>query len=170
MNVQPTDINHVIEQCLLLVRANLKIASIEVHSNLAEKLPRLPCDPSQIEQVLLAVIVNASDAMQKGGNLWIDSRLLGDGQAAVVIRDDGSGISADILPKIFEPFVTTKDLNHGTGLGLAVSRGIIERHGGKIAVASEAGKGTTVTITLPVPGGSGPIPEQTPEHAQTTAR
>ncbi len=69
----------------------------------------------------------------------------------LTVRDDGSGIPAEVLPKIFEPFVTTKENGHGTGLGLAVSRGIVERHSGKIVVESEVGKGTTVTITLPVP-------------------
>jgi len=161
MNVQPTDVNRIIEQCLLLLRHNLENANIEVHPVLAEALPRLQCDPSQIEQVLLALIVNATDAMPKGGNLWVESGLTNEGNhVALVVRDDGFGIPPEILPRIFEPFVTTKDLNHGTGLGLAVSRGIIERHGGKISIQSEVGKGTTVTITLPVPGRSGPVPEQ----------
>ena len=160
MNVQSTDINHVVEQCTMLIRHNLEIAAIDLHSTLAEELPRLHCDPSQIEQVLLAVIVNAADAMPKGGNLWIDSRLSNDGgQVILTIRDDGSGIPPEIMPKIFEPFVTTKENGHGTGLGLAVSRGIVERHSGKISVQSEVGRGTTVTITLPVPNRSGPVPE-----------
>ena len=90
--------------------------------------------------------------MPKGGNLWINSRLSEDGSHVVLaVRDDGSGIPPEVLPKIFEPFVTTKEHGHGTGLGLAVSRGIVERHSGKISVDSEVGKGTTVTITLPVP-------------------
>jgi two-component system, NtrC family, sensor kinase len=160
MNAQPTDVNRVVEQCLLLLRHNLQNSGIEVHPTLAEALPRLQCDPSQIEQVLLAVIVNAADAMPRGGNLWVDSRLVEEGnRVALIVRDDGGGIPPEIMPKIFEPFVTTKDLNHGTGLGLAVSRGIVERHSGKISIESEVGKGTTVTITLPVPGRSGPTAE-----------
>jgi two-component system NtrC family sensor kinase len=160
MNIQPTDVNHVIEQCLMLVRHNLVNAGVEVHPTLAQELPRLQCDPSQVEQVLLAIIVNAADAMPRGGNLWVESRLMKkEDLVALIVRDDGAGIPPEILPKIFEPFVTTKDLNHGTGLGLAVSRGIVERHGGKISVESELGKGTTVTITLPVPTRSGPKPE-----------
>ena len=160
MNPQPTDVNRIITQCLLLVRHNLENGNVEAHPVLAEALPRLQCDPSQIEQVLLALIVNAADAMPRGGNLWVESRLTDEGnQVALIVRDDGSGIPPDLLPRIFEPFVTTKDLNHGTGLGLAVSQGIVERHGGKISVESEVGKGTTITITLPVPGRSGPVPE-----------
>ncbi len=171
MNVQPTDLNRLVAQCLLLVHHNLENSSVEVHPNLAAELPRLQCDPSQIEQVLLAVVVNAADAMPKGGNLWIESRLSDDGtQVVVTVRDDGSGIPADILPTIFEPFVTTKDLNHGTGLGLAVSRGIVERHSGKISIESEIGKGTTVTITLPVPGRFGPTAELSLAGTETKKR
>lgn len=159
MNVQPADLSRVVAQCTMLVRHKLDIAAIELHASLAEALPPLQCDPSQIEQVLLAVIVNAADAMPKGGNLWIDSHLSRDAsQVVLTVRDDGSGIPPEILPKIFDPFVTTKESGHGTGLGLAVSRGIIERHGGKISIESEVGKGTTVTILLPVPSRPGAVP------------
>jgi len=171
INVQPTDINRVIEQCTMLLRPNLKIAAIDLHCTLAEGLPRLNCDPTQIEQVLLAVIVNAADAMPKGGNLWIDSRQSDDGTHVILtVRDDGSGIPPEILPKIFEPFVTTKETGRGTGLGLAVSRSIIERHSGKISIDSELGKGTTVTITLPVPAGSSSSPELATSLAGTEAK
>jgi two-component system NtrC family sensor kinase len=153
MNVEPTEINRVIKQCSMLLRHNLEIAAIQLHEQLSETLPRLQCDASQIEQVVLAVMVNAIDALPHGGNLWVDSHLADDpGKVAITVRDDGSGIAPDILPRIFEPFVTTKENGHGTGLGLAVSRSIVERHGGKIAIQSQLGKGTTVTITLPVPG------------------
>ncbi len=171
MNVQSTDINRVVEQCTMLLRPNLKIAAIDLHCTLADGLPRLHCDPSQIEQVLLAVIVNAADAMPKGGNLWIDSRLSDDGsRVALTVRDDGSGIPPEVMPKIFEPFVTTKENGHGTGLGLAVSRGIVERHSGKISVESEVGKGTTVTITLPVPDRPGPHTEAVLAGVDTNKR
>jgi len=152
MNVQPTDLNRVVQQCTMLLRHNLEIASVQLHETLAEGLPHLQCDPSQIEQVLVAVIVNAADAMPHGGNLWLETRLCKDPhRVAITIRDDGSGIPPEVMPRIFEPFVTTKEHGHGTGLGLAVSRSIIERHSGKISVQSELGKGTIVTITLPAP-------------------
>jgi two-component system NtrC family sensor kinase len=155
MNVQSTDLNRVVQQCTMLLRHNLEIGSIQLHETLAEGLPQVQCDPSQIEQVLLAVIVNAADAMPHGGNLWLETLLCSDGRRmAITIRDDGSGIAPEVLPKIFEPFVTTKEHGHGTGLGLAVSRSIIERHSGTITVQSVLGKGTTVTITLPVPASS----------------
>jgi two-component system NtrC family sensor kinase len=152
MNTQLTDINPVLERCVFLLQHNLDLAAIQLQLNVAEELPRLQCDPAQIEQVLLALIVNAIDAMPRGGNLWLESSVAADRSAiSISVRDDGAGIPPEILPKVFEPFVTTKDQAHGTGLGLAVSRSIIERHGGKIALQSELGKGTTVTITLPVP-------------------
>jgi len=153
MNLQPTDINRVLEQCVLLLRHNLDLAAIQLHTELGEGLPRLQCDPAQIEQVLLALIVNSIDAMPKGGDLWVRSAIDKTGTAVVLtVRDDGTGIPPEILAKAFEPFVTTKEQGHGTGLGLAVSRGIVERHGGKIALQSELGKGTTITIMLPAPG------------------
>src|ERR1017187_1671848 len=171
INVQSTDINRVVEQCTMLLRPNLKIAAIDLHTTLADGLPRLHCDPSQIEQVLLAVIVNAADAMPKGGNLWIDPLLCaGASPVTLAVREDGSGIPPDVLPKIFEPFVTTKENGHGTGLGRGVSRGIVERHSGKISVESEVGKGTTVTITLPVPDRPGPKPEAVLAGTDTNKR
>jgi signal transduction histidine kinase len=93
--------------------------------------------------------MNAIDAMPKGGNLWLQTRLRHDSHVEIVVRDDGTGISPEMLPYIFEPFVTTKEIG-GTGLGLAVSRSIMERHHGRIEVQSELGKGTTVTVYLPL--------------------
>jgi two-component system NtrC family sensor kinase len=171
MNIESTDINRVVERCSLLLRHNLEIAAIQLHQQLGTDLPELQCDGSQIEQVLLAVMVNAADAMPHGGNLWLESRLVGDGsKVAIIVRDDGSGIPPEVLPKIFEPFVTTKEHGHGTGLGLAVSRSIMERHGGTIAVQSEMGKGTTVTITLPVRGKPAPAAELATAGADTKKR
>ena len=150
MNVQSTDLHAVIDRCLLLVRHQLELGGIELQLNLAEDLPRVPCDPAQIEQVLLALIMNAIDAMPRGGNLWIETRLSDDEtEIEIQVRDDGAGIAPDVLPQIFEPFLTTKESGHGVGLGLAISRGIVERHNGRIEVESELGRGTTFTVTLP---------------------
>ncbi len=113
-------------------------------------MPRVSCDPAQIEQVLLALIMNAIDAMPRGGNLWIETRLSDDqAEIEIEVRDDGAGIAPDILPHIFEPFMTTKESGRGVGLGLAISRGIVERHNGRIEVESKLGQGTTFTVTLP---------------------
>jgi two-component system, NtrC family, sensor kinase len=150
MNVQLTDLRQVIDRCLLLVRHQLELTGIELQLELADDLPPLPCDGAQIEQVLLALIMNAIDAMPRGGTLWLDARLTDDeAEIEIQVRDDGAGIPAEILPHIFEPFMTTKENGRGVGLGLAISHGIVERHSGHIEVASELGRGTTFTVTLP---------------------
>ena len=150
MNVQSTDLRTVIDRCLLLVRHPLELGGIQLHLNLAEDVPRVPCDPAQMEQVFLALIMNAIDAMPRGGNLWIETALSNDEtEIKIQVRDDGAGIAPDVLAQIFEPFLTTKESGHGVGLGLAISRGIVERHHGRIEVESELGRGTTFTVTLP---------------------
>ena len=150
MNVRSTDLHEVVDRCLLLVKHQLELGGVDLQLNLAEGLPRVPCDPEQIEQVLIALVMNAIDAMPRGGNLWLESRLNHDGtEIEIRVRDDGAGIAPDVLPNIFEPFMTTKESGHGVGLGLAISRGIVERHNGRIEVESMLGRGTTFTVILP---------------------
>jgi two-component system, NtrC family, sensor kinase len=150
MNLEIVDLRSIIERCKLLMWHPLEMNGIQVQLDYAENLPLLQCDPAQIEQVLIALITNAMDAMPRGGNLWLKARYDEPRQQIEIqVRDDGPGIAPDILSKIFEPFFTTKDGAHGVGLGLAISRGIIERHRGGIEVESEIGKGTTFSITLP---------------------
>ncbi|MGA1984805.1 MAG: ATP-binding protein [Candidatus Sulfotelmatobacter sp.] len=148
MNVQSTDLHIVIDRCLLLVRHQLELGGIELQQKRALDLPLVPCDPAQIEQVLLALIMNAIDAMPRGGSLWLETQITHD-EIEIAVRDNGAGIAPDVLPQIFEPFVTTKDNGRGVGLGLAISRGIMERHNGRIEVQSELGRGSTFTVTLP---------------------
>jgi signal transduction histidine kinase len=88
--------------------------------------------------------------MPKGGNLWISSRSLPSDEIELQVRDDGVGIHPDLLPKLFEPFLTTKEVGKGVGLGLAVSKGIVERHGGRIELQSQLGVGTTFRVILPL--------------------
>ncbi len=169
MNVQSTDLQEVIDRSLLLVRHQLELGGIELQLKVAEGLPRVPCDPAQIEQVLLALIMNAIDAMPRGGTLWIEAQLNSDStEIEIKVRDDGAGIAADVLPQIFEPFMTTKEHGRGVGLGLAISRGIVERHNGRIAVESELGKGTTFTVTLPSQAAQAPLAAA--RHAATKVR
>ena len=150
MNVQSTDLHAVIDRSLMLVRHQLELGAIQLQLKFADDFPRVPCDPAQIEQVFLALIMNAIDAMPRGGNLWIEVQLSTDEtEIRIQVRDDGAGIAPDVLPQIFEPFLTTKESGHGVGLGLAISRGIVERHNGRIEVESELGRGTTFTVTLP---------------------
>jgi len=151
MNVESTDLNAVIDRSVRLVQHQLEMTGIQLQVDVAPDLPRVQCDPAQIEQVLLALVMNAIDAMPRGGNLWLRADLkAGAREIAIHVRDDGTGIPADILSQIFEPFLTTKESGHGVGLGLAISHGIMERHGGHIEVQSEVGKGTTFILTLPV--------------------
>ncbi len=125
-----------------------------------QPLGRVRIDPMQIEQILINLAVNARDAMPGGGRLDIECRNLwwsGDGSneaspgpyATLTVRDTGVGMDADTLSRVFEPFYTTKDRSHGTGLGLAVSYGIVKQAGGYIWATSELGQGSTFQILLP---------------------
>ncbi len=153
MNVQSTQINAVIDRSLRLMQHQLELGNIHLQLELPNDLPNVQCDPTQIEQVLLALIQNAVDAMPKGGNLWLCTRPeAANNEIEIRVRDDGMGIPAEILPKIFEPFLTTKESGRGVGLGLAISRTIMEQHGGRIRVHSEVGKGTEFALTLPLTG------------------
>jgi two-component system NtrC family sensor kinase len=151
MNLTWVELNPIVDRCVKLVQHQLEMSGIQHQAELAGDLPPVHCDGAQIEQVLLALIMNAIDAMPRGGNLWLRTRSLPQSnQVELQVRDDGSGIAPDLLPKLFEPFVTTKESGRGVGLGLAISKGIIERHEGQIEVESEVGRGTCFYIFLPV--------------------
>jgi two-component system NtrC family sensor kinase len=150
MNLQPASLNQVVDRSLRLVQHQLDLAGIQVQLQLDPDLPPVLCDAAQIEQVILALVMNALDAMPQGGNLWLVTSFSHEpDQARIVVRDDGLGIPPEILPRIFEPFLTTKETGRGVGLGLAISHSILERHSGSIVVHSEVGRGTTFTLTLP---------------------
>ena len=171
LNVQTTDLNTVVDRAVRLVAHQMELNGVELHLELPPGLPGVQCDPGQIEQVLLALIMNAIDAMPRGGNLWVGTKLDEDaGEEIFWVRDDGSGIPQDILPQIFEPFLTTKESGKSVGLGLAVSQNIVARHRGRIEVTSELGKGTTFTVTLPLDGAVGrPLAPET-ETAEMKSR
>jgi signal transduction histidine kinase len=113
-----------------------------------EPMPPVECDPGQLNQVFMNLLANACDAAPDGGNIWVRTRYE-DGAATITIRDDGPGISPDILGHIFEPFFTTKDVGGGTGLGLAIAHGIVAAHGGRIEVDSVPGAGATFRVVVP---------------------
>ena len=151
MNVAPTDLNAVVDRCLRLVQHQLEFRSIQWQMDLAQDLGPVMCDGAQIEQTILALVMNAIDAMPNGGNLWLTTAAdTNHDEVEIQVRDDGTGIAPEILPQIFEPFLTTKESGKGVGLGLAIANGIIERHGGRIEVESELGKGTKFSIHLPM--------------------
>lgn len=143
------DIKHIIKVVLSLVTGPARASNIVIKEEYTEGLPDILVDVSQIEQVFLNIINNSMDAMPNGGILTVKSFLAG-GYITVSVSDRGRGIEAEMLPRIFEPFFTTKDKVSGAGLGLSVSLGIIERHGGKIDVESSVGEGTKFTVRLPV--------------------
>jgi two-component system NtrC family sensor kinase len=148
MNVSDVDLNPLVHQCMKLVKQKLALGGIDAELDLDGTLPTVRGDAGQIEQLLLALIMNAIDAMPHDGELRVVTR--NDGTNVVVqIIDNGTGIDPALLPRLFDPFVTTKEVGKGVGLGLAISRSIVERHQGTITVQSEPGKGTTFTIALP---------------------
>jgi two-component system, NtrC family, sensor histidine kinase HydH len=142
-----TDVNHLIENVLALSNKRLEHGRIQVHAQLQPDLPPILGVPDQLTQVLLNLVINAIEAMPEGGELNL-STTLDAGWLRIEVRDTGPGISPDEAARIFEPFYTTKA--NGTGLGLAVSYGIIQRYGGRIEVAGASDCGTIFTIVLPI--------------------
>ena len=112
-------------------------------------LPRVRCYPGQLNQVFLNLLMNACDAIDGKGKIRIETRRSARG-VRLEFHDDGPGIPEEIQSRIFDPFFTTKPVGVGTGLGLSLSHGIIERHGGRIRVESEPGRGATFVIDLPL--------------------
>ena len=145
------NVNFVINHVLTMVENQLKLKNIECKRAFAQGLPKILADKHQLEQVFLNIILNAEHAMEGGGTLTVITALT-PAKDTVLIKfaDTGKGISKENLPHIFEPFFTTKEEGEGTGLGLAMSYGIITSHGGTIDVESTVGKGSAFTIALPV--------------------
>lgn len=147
------NLNDVIKHALNIVDNQLQFKNIAVHKELNPSLPDVTADAGQLQQVLVNLFVNAADAIEgKRGDIYISSDItLEKGETCVQIRlrDTGCGIKQENMSKIFEPFYTTKD-QKGTGLGLAVVWGIIDKHGGTISVKSKEGEGSIFTIMLPV--------------------
>ena len=156
--IRPVELNKIVEAALLLVRHQINLENIKLEKKLDKKLPLVLADFDQIQQVLINIILNATQAMPEGGNLTITTSVnegikIGEtlkNTVRIEIRDTGVGISKENLSKLFTPFFTTKERGKGVGLGLPVVHGIIERHKGKIEVDSELNVGTTFTIYLEV--------------------
>ncbi len=144
-----TDINALIENIILLVRNQTSFRNIRIEKILAPGIPEIQTDTDQIQQVFINIILNAAEAMTKGGALTITSTLSANRDfIKICFTDTGPGISEADRERIFDPFYTTKE--HGTGLGLSISYGIIEQHGGTITVESPPGRGATFIIQLPI--------------------
>jgi two-component system NtrC family sensor kinase len=147
---QPHELNTLVERALTLVRHQLELQGIELETELARELPPLSCDAGQIQQVILALLMNAIEAMPRGGRLGVTTEAAPGREVLLRVRDNGMGIPAEVLPHIFEPFFSTKEDQHRTGLGLAVAQSIVEQHGGEIGVHSTPGTGTEFVVCLPL--------------------
>ena len=142
------NLNLIIEEGLRFLEPRRNNKGIRVRRDLTSDLPEIVADPSQLKQVLVNLVVNAIQAMPQGGELSVSTR--NDGEFVVLsVSDNGTGIPEDLLDKIFLPFFTTKDVDEGTGLGLAVVHGIVTTHGGSIETESRPGVGTRFDIRLP---------------------
>ena len=146
---QALDLRQIVEGSLEIFQERLTRHSIRAEILCEDNLPAAYADADQMSQVLLNLIINAVHAMPDGGSLRI-GLARANGSVKLTVADTGLGISKEDFSKIFDPFFTTKEAGKGTGLGLTVVKGIIEEHGGSIAVESEPGKGTTFTVHLPI--------------------
>jgi signal transduction histidine kinase len=145
--LQPTDLDALVEEACALVRVPYQTAEIGLRARMSGDLAPISGSANHLLQVLINILLNAKDASAAGSLVELETGSR-DGQPFVRIADHGSGIPAELLGKIFDPFFTTKDVDRGTGLGLALSHGIVERHGGRIEVESRVGVGTIFTVVL----------------------
>lgn len=150
--IQPVNLNEVMESVLGLKSNELHVNDINVESEFAQNLPMVPTDPSQIQSVFLNLVTNAQFAMTEAhgrGVLIIKTARMGD-RVRVTVTDDGPGITPEHLGKIFDPFFTTKEVGEGMGMGLSICHGVVTRHGGRIWADSQYGHGATFHVELPV--------------------
>jgi len=143
------NLNQVAEDGLYFFEARCAKSGIELVCSLTADLPEITADPAQLNQVLVNLVVNALQSMPGPGKITVQTRFC-DHNVYLIVEDTGAGMSKDVLDKIFVPFFTTKDVGHGTGLGLPVVHGIVTAHDGSIEVESKVGSGTRFEIRLPI--------------------
>jgi len=144
------DFNEIVRRTLSVIHHRLELGEVTPHFNLADDLPEIMCNASQMQQIVTNLVINAAETMEDG-IVTVVTRFIPEQRVVQLeVMDTGAGISDENLGKIYDPFFSTKEEGKGTGLGLAVVYGIVESHGGKIAVQSTVGQGTTFTVTLPV--------------------
>lgn len=146
---EPINVNWVVNEVVELVDYQFRNRGIEVDMRLSEELPPLDSKKNYLQQAFLNLLINAKDAMPKGGKLVVSTEHVG-GNIYIRFTDSGIGIKEENLTKIFDPFFTTKEAGKGTGLGLPVARGLVTKFGGELKVDSVEGRGTTLTMILPV--------------------
>ncbi len=143
------NLNQVVEDGLYFFEARCAKEGIELVRKLSGDIPEITADPGQLNQLLVNLVVNALQSMPGAGRITVQTRFC-DHNVCLSVEDTGTGMSKEVLDKIFVPFFTTKDVGHGTGLGLPVVYGIVTAHGGSINVESKPGSGTRFEIQLPV--------------------
>ena len=141
-------LHSVVKTILYFIDARFVGRRVNITRKLDTSLPSIQADEVQMSQVLVNLITNGIQAMPAGGELIVSTKRK-QGGVSLAVRDTGQGMSSEVKKKMFEPFFTTKPVCQGTGLGLSVVQGIVMAHQGKIQVASQQGKGTTVEIILP---------------------
>ena len=169
-------LNDIVRSAIEMVRSSMP-GDIQILTDLTEDLYMLYADPTQMEQILINLMLNSRDAMPDGGTIFIETEnetinerfqhmhLEPGKYIKLTVRDTGSGIPPEIISKIFDPFFTTKEVGKGTGLGLSMVYGIVHNHHGNVFVNSQVGKGTEFTIYLPA-GGKKVQPAEEPEEEQ----
>lgn len=145
---QPKDAGMILHNTILLLNSQAIINNVDLLTEIDPELPLINCDENQIKQVFINILNNSIDSMPDGGQIRIELKRLGDRYIVIRFTDQGCGIPEERLPRLGEPFYTTKE--KGTGLGLMVTFKIIESHGGRMNIFSEVGKGTTVEVMLPI--------------------
>ncbi len=163
---QKTKVDRILTRALTSRRANLARAGIKIARRVGEKLPPVICDPAHLQQAFLNVLINAEHAVLDGSHarrIEIASAIGQRGTHVVVtIRDHGPGIAAEVLPKIFDPFFSTKEVGQGTGLGLAITYGIVSEHGGTITASNADDGGAVFEIELPAVDVNGKVSTASP--------
>jgi two-component system NtrC family sensor kinase len=147
--IREVELNQVVDEVIGLTSQKTRYANVHIETELSPELPTIQASPSELQQVLLNLVNNAIDAIERpGGNVTVATRAEGDG-VILEVQDTGKGIPEANLGRIFDPFFTTKPVGQGTGLGLPICYGIVEKMGGRISVESEIEKGTTFTVFIP---------------------
>lgn len=160
LNTEPTDVNQLVQSAASMMKNQALVKGVNLQCRLDEGIPLLTLDANQMQGVLLNLLLNALDATQQGDSIMVTTGIGIAPNAAdqkgveITVKDTGCGISPEHLDTLFDPFFSTKEVGQGTGLGLAVSYGIAQRHGGTIRVHSEVARGSTFTVWLPIEGQS----------------
>jgi two-component system NtrC family sensor kinase len=144
------DINKLLDDTLQLLEPQLRKSQVEIIKNYAETPPQIIGNAGKLQQVFTNLIINAQDAIRDGGRITLTTEFADGDEIVVKVSDTGEGISPENISKIYDPFFTTKGVGSGTGLGLAVSYGIVQEHAGTIEVESELGEGTTFRLVFPI--------------------